>query len=196
MDVIQKKVVDLTQDKKNARQHDKRNLEAIKNSLEKFGQQKPVVINKDGEIIAGNGTVLAALELGWKKVDVVVSTLTEMKQRAFSIADNRTAELAKWDYIALGDAFEELMGNFDLGDLGWEDFETDPIMNREFKAGEVEDWNVDTENQDHRNLVAIRVPKEQHAVITEAMDSVRYRDKEIELKDGDCLEIICKEWKP
>lgn len=86
-------------DKQNARNHSDRSIEAIADSLQQFGQQKPIVISKDNTVVAGNGTVQAATKLGWKKITAVrVPTDWTKKQiQAFAIADNRTAELSDWD---------------------------------------------------------------------------------------------------
>ena len=97
MQVKSIEVKSVKQDPKNARQHGERNVEAIKKSLQRFGQQKPIVLSSDGIAVAGNGTVQAAIELGWEKIDAVYTTLTGQEAAAFAIADNRTAELANWD---------------------------------------------------------------------------------------------------
>ena len=54
-------VNELVNDPNNARTHDERNLDAIRASLERFGQQKPIVINADNTVVAGNGTLAAAM---------------------------------------------------------------------------------------------------------------------------------------
>lgn len=55
-------IVDLQLDPHNSRKHPDKNLAAIKGSLSKFGQQKPIVIDKNNVVIAGNGTLQAAKE--------------------------------------------------------------------------------------------------------------------------------------
>lgn len=90
-------IEDLKHDKENVRKHNVKNIRAIQNSLEAFGQQKPIVIDKDNVVVAGNGTLEAARNLGWKKLQCVVSDLTPKNLEAFAIADNRTAELAEWN---------------------------------------------------------------------------------------------------
>jgi ParB-like chromosome segregation protein Spo0J len=80
-------------DPANVRRHPERNLATIKGSLARFGQQKPIVVDARGIIIAGNGTFEAARALGWT---------------AFAIADNRTSELAEWDGTALADVLAAL----------------------------------------------------------------------------------------
>ena len=94
-------VESLTEDAKNARTHGERNIATIKLSLSKFGQQKPIVVTRDGVVVAGNGTLRAARELGWTTIAVVETDLDPMQAAAFGIADNRTAELADWDIPSL-----------------------------------------------------------------------------------------------
>ena len=89
-------ITDLTPDPANVRTHSSRNLEAVKASLLKFGQQKPIVVSPSGVVIAGNATMQAAQALGWESIAVVRSELTGTEAIAYAIADNRTAELAEW----------------------------------------------------------------------------------------------------
>ncbi len=91
----------LVSDPSNLRQHSERNIEAIKASLVRFGQQKPIVIDSKNVVHAGNGTLEAARQLGWESIACVRSDLTGSDLTAFAIADNRTAELATWDDEAL-----------------------------------------------------------------------------------------------
>lgn len=99
MKIETKKIADLTFDPLNARTHDQKNLAAIAGSLELFGQRKPIVIDKNNVIVAGNGTVQAAKLLSWTTIDCVrvPEDWTDDQIMAFALADNRTAELAKWD---------------------------------------------------------------------------------------------------
>lgn len=101
-------IADFTADPENARVHDERNLKAIARSLEAFGQQKPIVVDRDGIIVAGNGTVAAASSLGWTEIAVVRTGLDKDEARAYAIADNRTAELATWDAERLALTMGEL----------------------------------------------------------------------------------------
>jgi len=101
-------VGELLSDPANVRQHGARNLETIKASLARFGQQKPIVVDGNGVVVAGNGTLAAARELGWQSVHVVRSGLTGSDRTAYAIADNRTAELAEWDDAALAEQLSAL----------------------------------------------------------------------------------------
>jgi len=69
-------------DPKNARAHDDRNLAAIKGSYEQFGQQKPIVVDKAGKILAGNGQYEGAKALGWTHLAVVRTDLKAPRPRA------------------------------------------------------------------------------------------------------------------
>ena len=126
MQVQEAQVQELTQDPDNSRSHDRKNLEAIKQSLEAFGQQKPIVIDQEGKVVAGNGTLAAAQELGWKTIQAVVTDLEGAKQTAYAIADNRTAELAAWNDEQLAkslvslqndDSIDEAISGFDTKEI-------------------------------------------------------------------------------
>lgn len=97
LEVERVEISSLVKDPANVRRHSEKNLEAIKGSLARFGQQKPIVVGADGVVIAGNGTLAAAQSLGWSMIDIVRSHLTGSEATAYAIADNRTAELAEWD---------------------------------------------------------------------------------------------------
>lgn len=123
MEVTRRLIVDLSLDPENARKHSQKNLDAIKASLTKFGQRKPIVINNKGVILAGNGTVEAAKDLGWDQIDVAIvpADWDEATARAFALADNRTAELAEWDENVLAKQLLELLDeDFDIEAIGFE----------------------------------------------------------------------------
>lgn len=110
--VTVKAIADLTTDPENARTHSERNLDTIKESLREFGQRKPLVITASGIVLAGNGTLEAARRLGWSHIACITvpTTWTHAEARAYAIADNRTAELAKWNTPLLSDQLEKLAG--------------------------------------------------------------------------------------
>lgn len=133
------KVKDLTQDPNNARKHDDNNLKAIEGSLKNFGQRKPIVIDKAGVIVAGNGTVQAAERLGWETIQAVrvPADWTDDQVKAFALADNRTAELASWDDSVLSLQLRELTdAGVDVAEFGFITPET-PITDIETFEDEV-----------------------------------------------------------
>jgi len=106
----------LKRDPENARTHDKRNIDAIASSLDKFGQRKPLIVTPVGTILAGNGTWAAAKQLGWSEITVSVTPADwdYATAKAYALADNRTAELADWDTSVLASQLIE------LDSVGWE----------------------------------------------------------------------------
>ncbi len=110
-------IKDLVHDPENVREHDADNLEAIMQSLQGFGQQKPIVINEEGRVIAGNGTLSAALELGWEYIAVVKSRLTGNNATAYAIADNRTTDLSVFDEKRLAKQLKRLQEDVDIDHL-------------------------------------------------------------------------------
>ena len=86
----------ISEDPANLREHDERSLAALEASLRAFGQQKPIVVDGRGVVIAGNGTLAAARRLGWKRVAAIRSELAGVERVGFAIADNRIGELSVW----------------------------------------------------------------------------------------------------
>jgi ParB-like chromosome segregation protein Spo0J len=111
---------DLKVNKKNERKHPKANLDALIFSLKTFGFQKPIVIDKKNNVLAGHGTLLAAQELKIKKIPCVISELSGLSAKAYAVADNRTAELSAWDTNLLSATLDELRDfSIDLESLGF-----------------------------------------------------------------------------
>jgi DNA modification methylase len=110
----------LSPDPANVRKHGQRNMDAIKASLRRFGQQKPIVVDAKGIVLAGNGTLAAARDLGWREIQIVRTELTGSQATAFGIADNRSAELAEWDE-KLADVLASLKAeDFPLEEIGFD----------------------------------------------------------------------------
>ena len=110
-------------DPSNARKHSDANLAAIAQSLKEFGQRKPIVITADNVIVAGNGTVEAAVLVGLTDVSVVrvPADWTADQVKAFALADNRTAELAEWNNeVLLEQLFDLEASGFDVSVMGFD----------------------------------------------------------------------------
>lgn len=119
---------------KNVRLHDERNIQAIARSLETYGQRTPIVINASNHVLKGNGTLEAALRLGWESIEVVqVTHLSPEEELAYMLVDNKTGDLSEFDLEGLASAFHELesMG-FELDATGFSDFEYQPLMSADF----------------------------------------------------------------
>ena len=83
---------------RNARTHSKEQILQLRSSLREFGFVNPVIVDKDLNIIAGHGRVLAAKAEGLTEIPCVfVEHLTDAQKRAYILADNRLALSAGWD---------------------------------------------------------------------------------------------------
>jgi ParB-like chromosome segregation protein Spo0J len=110
-------------DPTNARKHDNKNLDAIAGSLKLFGQRKPLTVTPDSIVITGNGTLQAAINLGWTEIAIARIPVgwSYEKIRAWALADNRTAELAEWNPEILKEQLLELDANgWELSEFGFE----------------------------------------------------------------------------
>ena len=108
MEIIERAVKDLKPYAKNAKKHDKKQIDNVANSIRRFGWQQPIVIDEDGTVVIGHCRLMAAKKLGMKKVPVTVASgLTEDEIRELRIADNKTNE-SPWDFDLLADDIEGL----------------------------------------------------------------------------------------
>ena len=95
-------------------------VEAVAKSIDEFGFKVPIVVDSDYVIIAGHTRLKAAEKLGLKTVPVVIADdLTEEQARAFRLADNKTAELAEWDFEKLNEELGDIT-DLDMQDFGFE----------------------------------------------------------------------------
>ena len=72
-------------------------VEAIKNSIQRYGYNSPILIDKDNVIIAGHTRFLALRDMEKKEVEVIRLDLDEEKAKEFRIVDNKSNELSLWD---------------------------------------------------------------------------------------------------
>jgi DNA modification methylase len=115
---------------RNAKTHGADQVAKIAASMAEFGWTVPCLVAADGELIAGHGRVLAAVQLGMTEAPVIVlGHLTEAQRRAYRIADNKLTEMGDWDETLL---LEELRGllaeDFDLGLIGIPENELDALL--------------------------------------------------------------------
>lgn len=113
MQIIYKAVKDLTPYAKNAKKHDRRQIDNVAASIRQYGWRQPIVIDKDNVVVIGHCRLLAAEKLQLDQVPCVVADdLTEEQIKALRLVDNKTNE-SDWDMDFLA---EELDG-LDLGDI-------------------------------------------------------------------------------
>ena len=89
---------------RNAKIHGKDQIEKLKESIQAFGFLTPCLIDREKNLIAGHGRVMAAKELGIERVPcVMIEDLTDEQRRAYILADNRLSELGTWDMETVND---------------------------------------------------------------------------------------------
>lgn len=116
-------------------------VDACAASIREFGFRQPIVVDEQMIIVVGHTRHKAALELGLNEVPVHVAVgLTSAQVKAYRIADNKTGELAKWDWMLLGEEIAELvgLGVEDLSILGFDEAQLESIMSG-VPAGFIED---------------------------------------------------------
>lgn len=115
------RITDVIPYEKNPRRNDQA-VDFVANSIREFGFKNPIIVDRRNVIIAGHTRLKAAQKLGLKEVPIIRATgLTEEQVKAFRLADNKTAELAAWDYTALEQELGKL--NIDMSQFGL--YETD-----------------------------------------------------------------------
>ena len=94
-------------------------VDAVAESIRKFGFKVPVVVDSDNVIVCGHTRVKAARKLGMETVPCIIADdLTPEQIKAFRLADNKTGELAGWDFAKLEEELAELDG-FDMSAFGF-----------------------------------------------------------------------------
>ena len=115
MKVINKMLSELRRPKKNVRNHSIKQIEEFKRSVQMFGQIRPIVIDEDNVILAGNGLFMALEALGRTEADCYVAAgLTEAGKKKLMLADNRIFNLGVDDLQAFEEIILELDHDFDI----------------------------------------------------------------------------------
>jgi DNA modification methylase len=112
-------------------------VDAVAASIKEFGFSQPCVVDSDSVIIVGHTRLKAAQKLGLERVPVVVAShLSPEQVRAYRIADNKTAEIAEWNYDLLPIELSALQeANYDLGLLGFNAEELAKLMDNGVNEG-------------------------------------------------------------
>lgn len=119
MEVLQRTIREITPYENNPRNNDSA-VDAVAASIREFGWQQPIVVDVDGVIIAGHTRYKAAKKLHLKEVPVVVAdNLTDEQVRAYRLADNKSGELAEWNFPLLEEELASLSG-IDMCEFGFE----------------------------------------------------------------------------
>ena len=112
-------------------------VDVLATSIKEFGFRQPIVVDEDGVIIVGHTRFKAAQKLGLEKVPVhVAKGLTPAQVKAYRLADNKTGELAEWDYDLLPIELADLQGmDFDLDLIGFSSDDLARLLDPDVQEG-------------------------------------------------------------
>ena len=123
MNIVEKKLCELQPYENNPRKNEAA-VPYVMESIKRYGFKNPIIIDKDGVIVAGHTRYLASIELGLDTVPCIIADdLTEEQIKEFRLVDNKTSEFAGWDFDMLADELQEL--DFDAEVFGFDVPEVD-----------------------------------------------------------------------
>ena len=116
MEIIKLKISDIKPYAKNPRKNDNA-VDAVAESIKQCGYCSPIIIDEDNVILCGHTRLKALKKLGYKEAECVKKEgMTEDQKKKYRILDNKTSELAEWDFDLLGEELQDLdFGDFDFG---------------------------------------------------------------------------------
>lgn len=180
MNIVERKLSEITPYENNPRRNDEA-VPLVANSIKEFGFKQPIVIDKDGVIVAGHTRYLAAKKLKLKTVPCVIADdLTEEQVKAYRLADNKVSEAAEWDFELLDKELNGIL-DIDMEDFGFLDFETPELAEKKSEIIE-DDYDGELPQQpktkagdiyslgQHRLICG---DSTDHAVIDRLMDGVK-----------------------
>jgi ParB-like chromosome segregation protein Spo0J len=160
-------------------------IEAIKNSIAKYGYNNPILIDKDNVIISGHTRCMALRQLQKKDIPILRLDLSEQKAKEFRIVDNKSSELALWDdeklmqelrEISDIDDMQKYFNDLDLNKMISENLEVKPIEVSDENLGktleEQEDNFVNTQEENLHRVMCPHCLKE-HYVNREELNNFK-----------------------
>lgn len=163
---------------KNPRKNDAA-VDAVAASVREFGWKQPLVIDPSTmEIVAGHTRYKAAKKLGCKTVPCVMADdLTAEQIKAYRLADNKTAELAEWDFNALEAELFELSEAFDMDDFG---FDIDKISADEFG----DEFSLPDDDKPAMRTITLTLCEQQYDIVMACHDWINDNVSEVHCFDG------------
>ena len=172
---------------KNTRKHQKKDIDNIARSIEKFGMNDPIGIWKDNIIVDGHGRLLACKQLGMTEVPCVrLDHLTDEQRREYAIAHNATAELSEQDFDILPDELAELdLSDFDFY-FGIEDEEEETEI--------VEDDDLDEQDRLFKERMARGEISEEDEEYQEFLEKFEAKKTTDDCYTPDNIYDVVKKW--
>ena len=205
----------LVYDPDNARLHPERNIQSIKDSLNAYSQAKPVVVQKwtdaaraeadaagialvdypqTNHVVTGNGTKQSAEEMGWTELAATFMDMTDAEAAGYGLADNRTAELAKWDFATVA-RLDKLVSDAGLSMAGWTMDELEVLRAADWTPPAI-DESLFTTNGDggEQGPLLVSFTVEQHQPVAHAVETIRQVLGNPEMDQAEALQYVCQDW--
>ena len=187
MQLIYKKLKDIKQYENNPRKNDDA-VKYVAESIKEFGFKVPIVIDKEGVIVAGHTRWKAAKSLNIKEVPCIIADdLSDDQIKAYRLADNKVSEFAEWDFNILNLELDELL-NFDMSAFG---FDIDEVVD-EYGT----DFELPDGDKSELEQITFTLHKEQAEFIKYAIGQI---DEYSETfgntnKNGNAIYELVKQW--
>ena len=141
-EIVYLKVKDLRNNPNNPRKNDGA-VDSVAKSIEKYGFRNPLIVDENRIVYCGNTRLKASRKLGLEEVPcIVVNDLTEQQMKELALLDNKTNEIAEWDFEMLDDILKDVeLDDFDL-DWGVGDLQENEIADNEYEQKELKDNNT------------------------------------------------------
>ena len=120
-----------------------RAVEAVAKSIEKYGYNSPIIVDKNLVIICGHVRYYALEKIGYEEVDVLISEMSEQAAKEYRIVDNKTSELASWDLEKLVPEIRKAEGIEDFFPQ-FPDFQS--LLGLDSKEAQYSDEDFDTDD--------------------------------------------------
>jgi site-specific DNA-methyltransferase (adenine-specific) len=187
LQLIYKKLKDIKQYDNNPRKNDEA-VKYVAESIKEFGFKVPIVIDKEGVIVAGHTRWKAAKSLNIKEVPCIIADdLSDDQIKAYRLADNKVAEFAEWDFNILNLELDELLA-FDMSTFG---FDIDEVVD-EYGT----DFDLPDGDKSELEQITFTLHKEQAEFIKYAIGQI---DEYSETfgntnKNGNAIYELVKQW--
>ena len=153
--IVERDTNSLQEYENNPRNNEKA-VDAVAESIKQFGFKVPIVVDADNVIVAGHTRLKAAVKLGLDKVPCIVADdLTPEQIKAFRLADNKTAELAEWDFDLLDKELAEL-SEMDMSAFGFDE--------TVFDEGFTTDFELPSDDKPQTRTITLSLCEEQYQI--------------------------------
>lgn len=180
MKVIKMNLADLVKPEKNIRIHSEQQIREFRRSVEMFGQIRPIVVDENNVILAGNGLYDTLIMMGKDTADVYqYSNLTENQKKKLMIADNKIFSLGIENMETLNSFLEEMQGDLDIPGFD-EEILRQMVSEAEDVTQKLSEYGTLDENE-IRSIKEVQEKREQQIQSMEADQGTRQPGPDLDL---------------